>query len=80
MSKPRYTLDDIRRRKTEVERQIAAERAEMQATLNLFRHPATLLPAITPWRSFKTAFKFATRVVSAYKMVSSVVSLFRRRR
>ena len=73
-------MQDIRRRKAEVARQIAAERAGVQHTLSELTYPSTFMPRLLPWRSFKTAFKFASRVVYAYKMASSVVALFRGRR
>lgn len=73
-------MQDIRRRKAEVARQIAAERSVMQNTLGELTDPSALMPRLMPWHSFKTAFKFASRAVYAYKMASSVVSLFRRGR
>ncbi|MBO4593037.1 MAG: hypothetical protein J5678_02450 [Bacteroidaceae bacterium] len=76
----RYTLQDIRRRKAEVARQIAAERTSIQHSFRQLTDPTALMPQLLPWRSFKTAFRFASRAVYAYKMVSSVVSLFRRSR
>ena len=52
----------------------------MQNTLGELTDPSALMPRLMPWHSFKTAFKFASRAVYAYKMASSVVSLFRRGR
>ena len=80
MGKSGYTLQDIRRRKAEVARQIAVERSVMQNTLGELTDPSALMPRLMPWHSFKTAFKFASRAVYAYKMASSIVSLFRRGR
>ena len=75
-----YTLQDIRRRKAEVARQIAAEKQEVKQTLHSLTDPSALMPKLLPWQGFKTAFKFASRVVYAYRMASSVMSLFRKRR
>lgn len=78
MGRQKYTLRDIRRRKAEVARQIAAEKAGVQDELRLLTNPSALMPTLMPWQGFKTAFRFATRAVYAYKMASAVVSLFRR--
>ena len=76
----KYTLQDIRRRKAEVARQIADERAEMQSTFARLTDPSQYAPKLLPWRGFASAYKFVSRVVYAYKVASSVVALFKRRR
>lgn len=76
----RYTLSDIRRRKAEVARQIAAEKAGVQQEISRLTSPSTLVSALMPWEGFKTAFKIASQAVYAYRMVSSVASLFRKNR
>lgn len=80
MSKQRYTLDDIRRRKAEVALKIELERVRMQSAVHQLTNPPALLTVATPWRKVRTAFKIAKGAFRAYRTASSVVSLFRKRR